>query len=223
MKRKIVVIKYGETVLRESYIFRGGQRETRLPISFVIYLIQDGERNILVDAGCNDGAGFEMSLFQRPIDILQNYGVMPKDITDIVITHHHHDHIEAVGDYPNAKIHMQKDEYELGKTYIPKGRMVELFDDGKQLAEGLKVHKIGGHSKGSCVVFCRCNGKEYLFCGDECYAKACLVLRIPTGTSCCPEISEQFVKRYGNSKYEFLLFHDKDIMEGRLGAEVVSF
>ena len=58
MARRIVVLKYGESVFNESYIFRGGCPEKMLPISFVIYLIQDDERNILVDAGCNDGAGF---------------------------------------------------------------------------------------------------------------------------------------------------------------------
>ena len=109
----------GNLYLTRVIFFEGVVLRKCWPISFVIYLIQDGERNVLVDAGCNDGAGFEMSVFSKPVDILREYGVMPEDITDIAITHHHHDHIEAVKDYPNAIIHMQKEEYELGKTYIP--------------------------------------------------------------------------------------------------------
>jgi len=221
MERRIVVIKYGESVFNESYIFRGGSPERMLPISFVIYLIQDGARNILVDAGCNDGAGFDMTIFSKPADIVKAYGLMPEDITDIVITHHHHDHIEAVKDYPNAIIHMQKEEYELGKTYIPQKQKVELFDEEKLLAEGLVVKKIGGHSVGSSIVLCNCNSKRYLLCGDECYVKDCIVQHVPTGSSYDLAKSEQFVRNYSDGQYEFLLFHDAEIMKGRIGCEII--
>lgn len=217
MERKIVAIKYGESVFGENYIFQGGSSAKMLPISFVIYLIQDGERNILVDAGCNDGAGFEMSIFRKPADILKDYGVQPEEISDIIVTHHHHDHIEAIYDYPNAVIHMQKDEYELGKKYIPNRVKVELFDDEKVLAERLKVKKIGGHSVGSCIVLCNCNDQEYVFCGDECYVKACFEQQIPTGCSYNSTLSQEFIYDYGNEKYELLLFHDPDILKGYLG------
>lgn len=214
MERKIVVFKYGESVFNESYIFQGGCHETMLPISFVIYLIQDGERNILIDVGCNDGAGFVMSMFEKPVQMLKEYGLMPEDITDVVITHHHHDHIAAVSDYPNATVHMQKDEYELGKKYIPESMKVELFENEKLLAKDLMIKKIGGHSVGSCIVLCKCVGKDYVFCGDECYVKACFGQNILTGSSYNLEVSKQFIQYYGNGSYELLLFHDPEIQTG---------
>ena len=118
LDRKIVVIKYGESIYNECYIFRGGNPNKMLPISFVIYLIQDGDRNMLVDVGCNDKAGFDMSIYCEPKEVLEQYGLKPEEITDIIITHHHHDHIEAAKDYPNATIHMQKTEYEKAKQYF---------------------------------------------------------------------------------------------------------
>lgn len=222
MERRIVTLKYGESVFNENYIFRGGCPEKMLPISFVIYLIQDGERNILVDVGCNDGAGFEMSVFSKPVDILREYGVMPEDITDIVITHHHHDHIEAVNDYPNATIHMQKEEYVLGKRYITQKHEVELFDKEKVLAEGLVIKKIGGHSVGSSIVLCNCNYKTYLFCGDECYVKDCLAHHVPTGSSYDSALSDKFIHDYSDGQYEFLLFHDPEILKGYIGYRIVQ-
>lgn len=221
MERRIIVLKYGESVFNESYIFQGGSPEKMLPISFVIYLIQDGERNILVDAGCNDGAGFVMSIFRKPVDVLRDYGVEPEDITDIVITHHHHDHIEAVKDYPNAIVHIQKEEYELGKTYLSQKQKVELFDEEKLIAEGLVVKKIGGHSVGSSIVLCDCNSKTYLLCGDECYVKDCLVHHVPTGSSYDFATSEKFIHDYSDGQYEFLLFHDPEIMKGRIGCKTL--
>lgn len=222
MERKIVVLKYGESVFNESYIFKGGCRDKMLPISFVIYLIQDEERNILVDAGCNDGAGFVMSVFDKPVNILKNYGVMPEDITDVIITHHHHDHIEAVKDYPNAIVHMQEAEYELGKTYIPHKQKVELFANEKMIAEGLVVKKIGGHSIGSSIVLCNSNAETYLLCGDECYVKDCFVHHIPTGSSYDFSMSEKFIHDYSDGPYEFLLFHDPNILKGKIGYRVLN-
>ena len=220
MERKIVTLKYGESVFGEKFIFRDGNPDNVLPISFVIYLIQDGERNILVDVGCNDKAGFIMSIFSKPVDVLKEYGVMPEDVTDIVITHHHHDHIHAITDYPNAIVHIQEDEYACGKKYFSENMQVEVFQDEKILADGIKVKKIGGHSVGSSIVLCNCDGKEYVFCGDECYLKECLEKKIPTGSSYVPKISESFVKEYGDKDYIHLLFHDPSILKGTLGYKI---
>jgi glyoxylase-like metal-dependent hydrolase (beta-lactamase superfamily II) len=219
--RKIVALKYGESVYNENYILHGGNTGKMLPISFVIYLIQDGKRNILVDAGCNDKAGFDMSIYCEPKEVLKQYGITPEEIGDIVITHYHHDHIEAVKDYPNAVIHIQKAEYEKAKKYILDTQRVEVFEEEKTLASDLVIKRIGGHTKGSCIVLCKCKNQRYVFCGDECYIKECFEKQIPTGSSYNLEVSKRFIVDYGNGEYERLLFHDPGIMKGRLGYEYV--
>ncbi len=221
LDRKIVALKYGESVYNENYILHGGNPGKMLPISFVIYLIRDGKRNILVDAGCNDKAGFDMSVYCEPIELVKQYGLMPEDVTDIVITHHHHDHIEALKDYPNAVIHIQKDEYEKSKNYFWENQTVEVFDEEKSLAKDLTIKKVGGHTIGSCIVLYKCNDKQYVFCGDECYVKECFEKHIPTGSSYNLEVSKRFIVDYGNEQYERLLFHDPGIMKGQLGYEYV--
>lgn len=221
INRRIIALKYGESIYNEHFIFAGGNPKTMLPISFVFYLIQDGERNILIDVGCSDGGGFVMSCFCRPTEALKDYGISPEEITDVVITHHHYDHIESIGVYTNAVIHIQKDEYMLGKKYIPDGFQVQIFESEAILAEGLIVKKIGGHSAGSSIVICQSNDREYVFCGDECYVKACFERKIPTGSSCNPEISRQFIQEYGNGNYKLILFHDSDIMKGETGHKII--
>lgn len=108
-----------------------------------------------------------MSLFCTPTEALKEYGILPQDITDIIITHHHHDHMEGIADFSNAVIHIQKEEYDLGKMYIPKTSRVQTFEDEKVIAQGIKIKKIGGHSIGSSIVICDCNESTYIFCGDE--------------------------------------------------------
>lgn len=214
---KITALKYGESVFEENYIFKGGNKDKLLPISFVIYLIQTERKNILVDVGCDDGAGFEMSIFKKPVDILKEYGLDPKDITDVVITHAHHDHIEAIRYYENATIHIQRDEYPKAKKYITNGFAVHLIDDEFALTERVTVKKIGGHSTGSCIVV----ADNFVLCGDECYYEKCLTDGIMTGVFCNEENSLQFLTVYSDEKYVPLLFHDPQILAGSVGDKTI--
>ena len=215
---KIVALKYGESVFGENHIIKGGRKDVLLPISFTIYLIQTKEKNILVDVGCDDGAGFEMSLFKKPVDVLKEYGLSSNDITDIIITHSHHDHIEAIRYYENADVYIQKDEYTAAKKYIPTGFDIHLFDDEFSLAENILIRKIGGHSVGSCIVL----AENYVLCGDECYYEKCLTDRICTGLPYNKEASEKFIVEYSKNKYVPLLFHDSKILQGRLGYSIIK-
>lgn len=215
---RILALKYGESTFGENYIFKGGSKDKRLPISFTTYLIQTEGRNILVDAGCDDGAGFEMSVFQKPVDILKDYGLSPNDITDVVITHSHHDHVAAIGYYENSIIHVQKDEYEAAKRYIPIDFNVHLFDEEYSLTEHVKIRKIGGHTLGSCIVL----ADNYVLCGDECYYEKCLTDKIRTGSSHNQDKSQKFIEEFSKDKYIPLLFHDPSVMTGRTGYVIVK-
>lgn len=215
---KIIALKYGESVFGENYIFKGGSKEVLLPITFTIYLIQTKEKNILVDAGCDDGAGFVMSLFKKPVEILMEYGVSPDDITDVIITHSHHDHVEAVRHYRNATLHIQKDEYIKAIKYIPEDFNVNLIDNEFSLSENLTVKKVAGHSAGSCIVL----AENYVLCGDECYYEKCLTDKICTGSFCNEEASEKFISEYSKNKYIPLLFHDDKILKGKIGYLIIK-
>lgn len=218
---KITVLKYGESIFEENNIFRGGRPDVKLPISFVFYLIETENKKILVDVGCDDGAGFEMSIFCKPVRVLAEYGLKASDITDVVITHAHHDHIAAIKTYTNAVVHIQSQEYEVAKDYIPTTFKVHIFDDEFLLCNNVIVRKIGGHSFGSSIVICRSKEKNYIFCGDECYVKACFERQIPSGASYRPAMSELFIKEYSGTNHVPLLFHDPDILRGSIGYEVI--
>ena len=207
-KLEIIPIEYGKSILPESMIFQGGAEDKFRPIVFMIYLIKTEKQLILVDAGCETMPGFDMREFIGPIKALEKHGIIPNDITDVVITHAHHDHIECVSKFKNAVIYIQRDEYESGKDYFDEGINIKLFNDEMQICTTIKAVKIGGHSKGSCVVEITDNKKKHVIVGDECYLRECLNKKIPTGSSYCPEKSRQFIEKYGSGEYEVLLCHD---------------
>ena len=150
-----------------------------------------------------------MTDFIGPVKALNNIGISPDEITDLIITHAHHDHIECAKYFKNAALYIQKDEYEAGKGYLTENLNIRTFDEEMQVCNGIKAVKIGGHSKGSSIVEITDSGKKYIIAGDECYMRDCLTNQIPTGSSYNPEKSRDFVKKYGNGEYMVFLCHDE--------------
>jgi glyoxylase-like metal-dependent hydrolase (beta-lactamase superfamily II) len=88
--------------------------------------------------------------FVQPSDAVKSAGVRPEDVTDIIVSHIHWDHADGIDLFPNARVWIQKDEYE---HYVaPDGgardRAIDP-DDSKMLsvlkARG-RVHLIDGDS-----------------------------------------------------------------------------
>lgn len=145
-------LKYAESILPESMVFDGGIKEKYIPISFAFYFIETQDRKILIDVGCDTMPGFVMKKQYSPAFVLRTVGVLACEITDVIITHAHHDHIEAVKHFTNACIHISKAEYKNAKPYLYDGMNVNVFEEELVVTEQIKIIEIGGHSVGSSIV-----------------------------------------------------------------------
>ena len=212
----ITALKYAQSVLSEAMCFFGGDPNKTRPISFTLYLIEEGDQKILVDAGCDTMPGFVMEHFVSPVEILARYGLSPEEITDLVITHAHHDHIEAAHYFSKATLHIQQEECAAGRSYLPPEITVRCFAQEAQISPSVRAVCIGGHAKGSSIVTVEAD-KTYVICGDECYQRECLTKTIPTGSTCCMEKSRAFVETYGRPEFVALLCHDPEILPGSNG------
>ena len=161
----IYALKFGESTIAESQVYQNGDRNVRLPISFTMYLIQSGDRLILVDAGCYTMPDFEMHYFCGPRPLLLQLGADPTSITDVILTHAHHDHVEAVGEYTNATVYLERREYKEAKPYLQKTERLVLFDDEHELLEDVRIKRVGGHSIGSCIVKVKTQKGEFVYTG----------------------------------------------------------
>lgn len=205
---EIIPVDYGKSVLPESCVLENGDKNNLRPIIFRIYLIKADNRLILADAGCETMPGFEMRDFIGPIKALENMGISPDEITDVIITHSHHDHIECVKYFKKAVIYIQKDEYEAGRKYLIPELDIRTFEEEIKICDGVNIIKIGGHTKGSSIVEITDAEARYIIAGDECYMRECIEKQIPTGSSCNPENSLNFIQKYGTGEYKVLLCHD---------------
>lgn len=218
---RVIALKYGETDLPLRMVFFGSHSEEREPISLTLYLVRIGKRNILIDAGCDTMPGFQLRHFCGPVEVLRQYGLAPHEITDVIITHAHHDHIDGIRHFPHATVWIQADEYEKGKRYIPDGCRLRIYQRSAVVTRDLRIRAIGGHSVGSSIVLLRHATDVYVFCGDECYSPKCLERCIPTGSSHCPQKSRAFIEIYRQPPYRVLLAHDPNLLPDTNGAATV--
>ena len=214
---RIVALKYGETVLSEHMILQGGEKGRLYPISLILYLIETEERRILVDAGCDTMPGFPLSHFCGPVAALRQYGLSPEDVTDVVLTHHHHDHAEAAKHFGHAVFRIQTDELPKCRAFLPQDARISLFEEQCELEAGITLRRVGGHTVGSSVVEIETAGLTYVICGDACYSRICLERGIPTGVTRSLAESRAFLEAYGGAGYRVLLAHDDSVLPGRNG------
>lgn len=136
----------------------------RIDLALRLLLIKSGERNVLIDTGIGDYHGekfdqqFDVRSTKKPLEeALNKIGLKTTDITDLVISHLHFDHIGGIANQtdkglepalPNAKIHVHKKHWEYSKKPTQRdagsfhtkvfGPIIEQFD-----SEG-RVHWIDG-------------------------------------------------------------------------------
>lgn len=188
-------VVYGKTQLPESWVFSGGDKHTAVPIDLAFFLLRLPEKTVLIDCGCDHMKGFVLHDFIGPVEALRRLGVSPRDITHILITHAHGDHMAGVCHFPKAHVYIQKEELTRGQKYLLPSHTVTTFQQTLVPFPGVRMVCMGGHSIGSSVVELE-NGT--VLCGDECYTRYNLSHLVPTASSCDPAKSLRFIETYGH-------------------------
>ena len=91
-----------------------GPKDVKIDIAMVVWLIRGGGHTILFDSGFHRDTFlkyFPMTDYLRPDEAVKTAGVNPEEVTDIVISHAHWDHIGGIDLFPKANIWIQKEEY----------------------------------------------------------------------------------------------------------------
>jgi glyoxylase-like metal-dependent hydrolase (beta-lactamase superfamily II) len=97
-----------------SELVQGADKARKTDIAMIIWLVRGNGHNILVDAGFYQPRlfeGWKVADFVKPSDAVQNAGLKPEEVTDIIVSHMHWDHVDGFDLFPKAHIWIQKDEY----------------------------------------------------------------------------------------------------------------
>jgi glyoxylase-like metal-dependent hydrolase (beta-lactamase superfamily II) len=153
----------------------GDPHEASSNLDYFVWLVKSERRIFVVDTGFSaKGAAHRGRIhLLQPADVLKRMGVEAAEVEDVIITHLHYDHVGGFEQFGRARFHLQDEEmsyatgrfmrhaifrhaYEVDEIvqmvrHVYEGR-VQFHDGDAELAPGLSVHRVGGHTKGmQCV------------------------------------------------------------------------
>jgi glyoxylase-like metal-dependent hydrolase (beta-lactamase superfamily II) len=144
------------------------------------FLVETGDRTMLIDAGMGPNPPLPCIgglLLQR----LAALGVQPSDVTDVVFTHLHFDHIgwaatEGTPVFPNASyrcderdwVHFTRTapEDKLTDKLAPISTRVATWDHDGSLAQGVDTRHAPGHTPGSTIIVLSSGRDRAMLLGD---------------------------------------------------------
>jgi hypothetical protein len=129
---EVYALKY-TSMVHDSLDTSSSTTKDSVSIDFMLWLIKGNGKNILMDAGylysVESAKDFDMIDDLRPDSTLQKLAVRPEDITDIILTYPHFDHVNSVDLFPNAQVWVQKEDYNYYTTAAwPKGGVNSEFN-----------------------------------------------------------------------------------------------
>lgn len=172
----IYAIKYAGVTKRESDNFiYNDKHDVDMDLDFYIWVIKHQDKVWMVDLGFGEEESVRRNrkLIYNVEEALQLVDVNPLNVEDVIITHMHFDHVGNLDYFPNAKFYLQDAEmsFATGRYMchacishpfnvkdvvkmvenVYKNRVV-FIDGSKEIAPGISVHKVGGHTGGLQVV-----------------------------------------------------------------------
>ena len=201
---EVYALRYGALRdFRVSGLVAGADTARRLDGALMIWLIRrpDG-RNVLVDAGFYREkfvTRWKPADYRRPSEVLAGLGLRPEDISDIIVTHVHWDHVDGVDLFPKARVWLQRAEYEhhvdsagraLDRTIDPDdavmlaglmraGRVQLIEGDAREVLPGITVYLGGRHTFASQYVGVATADGLVVLASDNAYLYENLATRTP--------------------------------------------
>src|ERR1700755_3359062 len=169
---ELFAIRYATRDARRSEHFIGGDpHDGAMPMDYFVWVAKGGGRTSVIATGFTaETAQKRKRTFLRcPVETLGMLGIDADAVEDVILTHLHYDHVGNFDRFPLARFHLQEPElaYATGR-YMRYPRLshsfevedvcgivrlnyagrVMFYDGDAELAPGLIVHAVGGHSAG---------------------------------------------------------------------------
>jgi len=170
---EVFALKYAERNTRtraDSFIF-DDNHDAPHAMDYFIWVIRNKARTIVVDTGydATEGVRRDRPILREPVEVLRDFGIDAGNVESVIVTHLHYDHAGSLGRFPSARFHLQASEMAFATgpcmchgalrmpysvehivemvRHVYSGRVV-FYEGDAEVAPGVEVARIGGHSRG---------------------------------------------------------------------------
>ena len=180
---------WADTAGARAALIAAGLSGDSITLSVQPLLVRDGERVVLIDTG----AGGRMSTRNQLVASLRAAGVDPTQITDVLISHAHGDHVGGlVGSdgsltFPRAVVHISTPEWGYMKAGAAQAGEADLltavtlrvrtFAPGAQVTPSIKAVALDGHTPGHTGYEITSGTDRLLYIGDAMHSSVISVQR----------------------------------------------
>ena len=206
---RVFAVEYGRTAsFRKRSLVHDAPKDARHPLSWVVFVLTGHDRVVLVDTGFDDAdlaKRYRVEGRRTPQEALAGLPVRPDQVTDVVLTHGHWDHVGNLAPWTEATLWMRASELEAMRATVsemPERNGIRLSDvraldaaaaagrvswvDGDpHIAPGLVLHEGGKHTAHAQWVEVRTGGPlgTVVLAGDNAYLFDNIERIVPIGSS----------------------------------------
>jgi len=165
-------LKYAEmTGRRRSDTFISDPHDGPIDIDYFVWLAIGTDGPCVIDTGfsAETAARRGRSVLRSPAEPMAALGVDAAGVRDVIVTHLHYDHVGNFALFPNARFHLQDREMAfatgrdmthgfmraafevddvVGMVRAVYAERVVFHDGDAEVRPGIRVHHIGGHTRG---------------------------------------------------------------------------
>lgn len=166
-----------------------GEPDAPLTTDYYLWIIRNSARTIIVDTGFEAAAATRRGrvVVSSPAGLLRRVGVDPAAGHPVIITHAHWDHVGNLDLFPASQFWIARAESSFWSTPVSRTRIIAhfteereldqlvqlgregrltFFDDRADIAPGVAVQRVGGHTPGQSMVTVRTSAGVVLLTSD---------------------------------------------------------
>jgi glyoxylase-like metal-dependent hydrolase (beta-lactamase superfamily II) len=190
---EVIAVRYGTLASRRSALYLHwdayDQPDADESLDYFFYVLRHRDETIVLDTGFEAGSGQRRgrTCLRRPGDALTDLGIDADDVSRVILSHLHYDHIGNLNLFSRARVYVPDRELTFWTSDVARhpqfsrhvdpptisqlvmlereGR-VDRYDGTGELAPGIRAITVAGHSPGQQVFVVETPGSPVVLASD---------------------------------------------------------